>query len=55
MYDLRRGYSRLTLVALAVLAFTVSNSASPRETRASLKNTDTSRRQLHSAGLNDTG
>lgn len=55
VYDLRRGYSRLTLVAVALLAFTVSGSASPQEKRASLKNTDTSRRQLHSAGLNDAG
>lgn len=46
MYDLRRGYARLTLVAFALLAFTVSGSASPQETKASLKNTDNSRRHL---------
>lgn len=55
VYGLRRGYSRLTPVAFALLAFTASGSASPQETRASRENSDTSRRQLGLAGLNDTG
>lgn len=42
MYDLSRGYSRLTPVVFALLAFTVSGSACAQGTRASLKSTDTS-------------